>query len=94
MPRPISFYLLHLAFFFLFVNAIIADARTRGSHRSHQEPSYLKFVVNATDFPTEDYYDYIIVGGGTAGCPLAATLSSRFRVLLLERGGLLMEIET
>ncbi|KAM1016472.1 hypothetical protein ACFX13_046908 [Malus domestica] len=87
MPRPISFYLLHLAFFFVFLNAIVAEARTRGSHRSHQEPSYLKFVVNATDFPTEDYYDYIIVGGGTAGCPLAATLSSRFRVLLLERGG-------
>ncbi|XP_051135158.1 protein HOTHEAD [Andrographis paniculata] len=32
-------------------------------------------------------YDYIIVGGGTAGCPLAATLSRNFSVLLLERGG-------
>ncbi|KAL3528625.1 hypothetical protein ACH5RR_007947 [Cinchona calisaya] len=32
-------------------------------------------------------YDYIIVGGGTAGCPLAATLSQNFSVLLLERGG-------
>ncbi|CAH9110384.1 unnamed protein product [Cuscuta epithymum] len=32
-------------------------------------------------------YDYIIVGGGTAGCPLAATLSEKFSVLLLERGG-------
>ncbi|XP_061371086.1 protein HOTHEAD isoform X1 [Gastrolobium bilobum] len=32
-------------------------------------------------------YDYIIVGGGTAGCPLAATLSQNFNVLLLERGG-------
>ncbi|OAY53150.1 protein HOTHEAD [Manihot esculenta] len=32
-------------------------------------------------------YDYIVVGGGTAGCPLAATLSQNFRVLLLERGG-------
>ena len=37
--------------------------------------------------PSVSYYDYIIVGGGTAGCPLAATLSEHFRVLLLERGG-------
>lgn len=32
-------------------------------------------------------YDYIIVGGGTAGCPLAATLSQKYSVLVLERGG-------
>ncbi|KAK1358398.1 hypothetical protein POM88_051654 [Heracleum sosnowskyi] len=32
-------------------------------------------------------YDYIILGGGTVGCPLAATLSKNFSVLLLERGG-------
>ncbi|KAL3618246.1 hypothetical protein CASFOL_038567 [Castilleja foliolosa] len=32
-------------------------------------------------------YNYIIVGGGTAGCPLAATLSRNYTVLLLERGG-------
>ncbi|XP_057797181.1 protein HOTHEAD-like isoform X2 [Salvia miltiorrhiza] len=32
-------------------------------------------------------FDYIIVGGGTAGCPLAATLSRNYSVLLLERGG-------
>ncbi|KAK1259849.1 Protein HOTHEAD [Acorus gramineus] len=31
-------------------------------------------------------YDYIIVRGGTAGCPLAATLSKKYSVLLLERG--------
>ncbi|KAK4763895.1 hypothetical protein SAY87_013333 [Trapa incisa] len=32
-------------------------------------------------------FDYIIVGGGTAGCPLASTLSMKFSVLLVERGG-------
>lgn len=34
------------------------------------------------------YYDYIVIGGGTAGCALAATLSQSATVLLLERGGL------
>ncbi|KAL5980791.1 hypothetical protein ACLOJK_028701 [Asimina triloba] len=33
-------------------------------------------------------FDYIIVGGGTSGCSLAATLSKRYSVLLVERGGL------
>ncbi|XP_021890533.1 protein HOTHEAD-like isoform X2 [Carica papaya] len=31
-------------------------------------------------------FDYIVVGGGTTGCPLAATLSEKFSVLLVERG--------
>ncbi|XP_057828695.2 (R)-mandelonitrile lyase-like [Cryptomeria japonica] len=31
-------------------------------------------------------YDYIVVGGGAAGCPLAATLSQHYSVLLVERG--------
>ncbi|KAI3727570.1 hypothetical protein L6452_16186 [Arctium lappa] len=45
------------------------------------------FMHQATTAPTVSYYDYIIVGGGTAGCPLAATLSQKSSVLLLERGG-------
>ncbi|GAB4842690.1 hypothetical protein Ancab_012666 [Ancistrocladus abbreviatus] len=70
-----------IAFFLLiaFLKTSIAEPQTF--------PSYRAFALNATEFPTEDYYDYIIVGGGTAGCPLAATLSRNYKVLLIERGG-------
>ncbi|CEM14550.1 unnamed protein product [Vitrella brassicaformis CCMP3155] len=38
------------------------------------------------------YFDYIVVGGGAAGCPLAFTLAEDgYRVLLIERGGNLEE---
>ncbi|KAH6783875.1 Glucose-methanol-choline oxidoreductase family protein [Perilla frutescens var. hirtella] len=49
---------------------------------------YNSFAKNATSAPATGYFDYIIIGGGTAGCPLAATLSASAKVLLLERGGL------
>ncbi|CAL2226199.1 unnamed protein product [Prunus armeniaca] len=48
--------------------------------------SYMKFVYNSIDLPLEEVYDYIVVGGGTAGCPIAATLSANYSVLLLEKG--------
>lgn len=48
---------------------------------------YYSFVKEATSAQEVSYYDYIIVGGGTAGCPLAATLSASANVLVLERGG-------
>ncbi|XP_057976747.1 protein HOTHEAD [Malania oleifera] len=53
---------------------------------SEKAPNY-SFVQQATSAPSVSFYDYIIVGGGTAGCPLAATLSQNYTVLLLERGG-------
>ncbi|XP_024543620.1 (R)-mandelonitrile lyase-like [Selaginella moellendorffii] len=45
------------------------------------------FIKEASTISELEEYDYIIVGGGTAGCPLAATLSEYFKVLVLERGG-------
>ncbi|XP_015894157.3 (R)-mandelonitrile lyase-like [Ziziphus jujuba] len=86
MAKSICFCLQKLVFFIL-LSAIVSHARPP-QVLPRQEPSYLKFVFNATDLPSEDYYDYIVVGGGTAGCPLAASLSHTFRVLLLERGGI------
>ncbi|XP_076954923.1 sinalpyl alcohol oxidase Nec3-like [Bidens hawaiensis] len=50
------------------------------------DTSYLAFTYDATNFTQSHEYDYIIVGGGTAGCPLAATLSQNYSVLVLERG--------
>ncbi|KAK6128098.1 hypothetical protein DH2020_038152 [Rehmannia glutinosa] len=83
MPKKL-YFLWHPYLLSLIITTLISLPK---SH-SQQSPVYLGFLSNATEFPTEDYYDYIIVGGGTAGCPLAATLSERFRVLVLERGGI------
>ncbi|XVF52808.1 hypothetical protein PTKIN_Ptkin05aG0048500 [Pterospermum kingtungense] len=56
-----------------------------GFSASDKAPNYT-FMLDATTAATISFYDYIIVGGGTAGCPLAATLSQKASVLLLERG--------
>lgn len=50
-------------------------------------PSDPTFTHQATVAPPVSFYDYIIIGGGTSGCALAATLSKNATVLLLERGG-------
>ncbi|KAL7113940.1 hypothetical protein ACP275_04G090500 [Erythranthe tilingii] len=79
-----KFFSLWPPFLILLILSTIGSLRTT---YSQQSPAYMGFLSNATEFPAEDYYDYIVVGGGTAGCPLAATLSEKFRVLVLERGG-------
>ncbi|KAF8116757.1 hypothetical protein N665_0014s0021 [Sinapis alba] len=45
------------------------------------------FMKDATLAPSYASFDYILIGGGTSGCALAATLSQNARVLVLERGG-------
>ncbi|XP_060206634.1 (R)-mandelonitrile lyase-like [Lycium barbarum] len=82
MAKSWTLYVSYFAFLMILISLSVAQ-----SDSSNESPSYMKFVFNATVFPSEDYYDYIVVGGGTAGCPLAATLSEKFKVLLLERGG-------
>ncbi|KAK8710515.1 hypothetical protein V6N13_145835 [Hibiscus sabdariffa] len=52
-----------------------------------EKAPYYSFVHEAAVAPEVSFFDYIIVGGGTAGCPLAATLSEKASVLMLERGG-------
>ncbi|KAI7744736.1 hypothetical protein M8C21_015311, partial [Ambrosia artemisiifolia] len=41
----------------------------------------------ATKAPKVSFFDYIVIGGGTTGIPIATTLSTNYSVLLLERGG-------
>ncbi|KAJ9139942.1 hypothetical protein P3X46_030633 [Hevea brasiliensis] len=56
-------------------------------HPQKASQLHYTFVRDATSAPVVLYYDYIIIGGGTSGCPLAATLSKNATVLVLERGG-------
>ena len=48
---------------------------------------FYPYIHDATEEPNYAEYDYIVVGGGAAGCPLTATLSEKYKILLLERGG-------
>ncbi|XP_052198444.1 sinalpyl alcohol oxidase Nec3-like [Diospyros lotus] len=76
------------AIFFFFIFLIVSQPRiSLAADQSYQQDQdYLKFVRDAIEFPSREFYDYIVVGGGTVGCPLATTLSTSHSVLLLERG--------
>lgn len=91
-------FVFHLiAFFFVIVTNTLYLLFNAASSKNFNPYRY-PFIKPASSFSSsssssfssrngENGYDYIIVGGGTAGCPLAATLSQKFSVLLLERGG-------
>ncbi|PKA57257.1 Protein HOTHEAD [Apostasia shenzhenica] len=59
---------------------------SQGREMMEKKYPYLRLASSFSSAKARGY-DYIIVGGGTAGCPLAATLSEKYRVLVLERGG-------
>nr|GEX05272.1 protein HOTHEAD-like [Tanacetum cinerariifolium] len=52
-----------------------------------EKPPNYSFMHEATKAPKISFYDYIVIGGGAAGIPIATTLSAKYSVLLLERGG-------
>ncbi|KAK6936395.1 Glucose-methanol-choline oxidoreductase, N-terminal [Dillenia turbinata] len=57
-----------------------------GLSSAEKAPNYT-FLKDATKSPLVLTSQYIIIGGGTSGCALAATLSQESSVLVLERGG-------
>ncbi|KAG5087867.1 hypothetical protein JHK86_000479 [Glycine max] len=66
--------------FFLASLGLSFPFELQGNSRQWHMTSNVKEVASKS-------YDYIIMGGGTCGCPLTATLSEKFSVLLIERGG-------
>ncbi|CAH2064005.1 unnamed protein product [Thlaspi arvense] len=52
-----------------------------------EKAGHYGFMKDATSAPKLSHFDYIVIGGGTAGCSIAATLSQNATVLVLERGG-------
>ncbi|KAK1436889.1 hypothetical protein QVD17_02673 [Tagetes erecta] len=80
-----------LSLFIFLISSCLATLITT-SHGDYKPwKTRYPFIRQASSFSSssdvkEKGYDYIVVGGGTAGCPLAATLSQKYKVLLLERG--------
>ncbi|CAM6036087.1 unnamed protein product [Sphagnum compactum] len=77
----------HMGFFVLESVIWLSLDNSRNDLKDNSKYPQYTFLYNATSAPLMSEYDYIIVGGGAAGCPLAATLSQNYSVLLLERGG-------
>ncbi|CAF2061408.1 BnaC06g23880D [Brassica napus] len=89
-------------FLFALLISLPTSLSSTASKGKEQKPKFnpyrYKFIDKASTFASsssssfssngrDSTYDYIVIGGGTAGCPLAATLSRNFSVLVLERGG-------
>ncbi|KAG5403950.1 hypothetical protein IGI04_010069 [Brassica rapa subsp. trilocularis] len=73
--------------FHMFPSVLVIIFILHGSSYSHKDKGFYGFMKDATSAPTYARFDYIVIGGGTSGCSLAATLSQNASVLVLERGG-------
>ncbi|CAI0437851.1 unnamed protein product [Linum tenue] len=73
----------HIAAFYLTLWLLLHLSQS-SAHIERASQPYM--TSDATEIAGKSY-DYIVVGGGTAGCPLAATLSEKYSVLVVERGG-------
>ncbi|KAJ4831989.1 hypothetical protein Tsubulata_043521 [Turnera subulata] len=78
IQRMVHFHGLFTAFLFLLVKSTIPSSLPQGKS--------LPYMTSDVEEVSGKSFDYIIVGGGTTGCPLAVTLSERYSVLLVERG--------
>ncbi|KAF7457962.1 GMC oxidoreductase [Cryptosporidium felis] len=79
------FYPVFLLLSFLCSNINVIESITVGPF------STLRDNINGSN-GLKSTYDYIVVGGGAAGCAIARTLSeSKYSVLLVERGGIRLE---
>ncbi|OII71820.1 uncharacterized protein cubi_00628 [Cryptosporidium ubiquitum] len=77
-----------LYFIFLFFSFNLFHISKKTSVRAFVLP---KRIINGSR-SIKSNYDYIVVGGGAAGCALARTLAeSNYSVLLVERGGARMD---
>nr|XP_043633760.1 protein HOTHEAD-like [Erigeron canadensis] len=69
-------------------HALLTTIFLFASPSTSEKAPYTTFAKSAIQAPLETSYDYIVIGGGTSGCALAATLSQSAKVLVLERGDL------
>ncbi|CAK7336800.1 unnamed protein product [Dovyalis caffra] len=81
MEIPHKFHDCGLSLVFLVLLANLSTSSSLSQGKS------LPYMTSNVEEISGKFFDYIIVGGGTAGCPLAATLSEKFSVLVVERGG-------
>ncbi|KAJ6632759.1 Glucose dehydrogenase [FAD, quinone], partial [Pseudolycoriella hygida] len=72
---------------FIFGTATVLMHHYMENDRQEDLSKTLTEIREDIGFPRPQYYDFIIVGAGAAGCMLAGKLAQHHTVLLLEKGG-------